>query len=440
MDSACPTDVLALHWQRLIETHLTEKEHIGILTGSPITDIRITILSGRAHEKHTEGGDFRQATYRALRHGLMQAQAVLLEPWYRFRMELPVNAVGRAITDLQRMNGETEMPETLGDRAILSGRVPVAAFRGYASELAAYTRGEGHLTCELCGYAPCAEQLAVAENIGYAPERDVDNPADSVFCAHGAAVIVPWQEVEARAHLPSLKEKTETESVEGKRLTERSAARNISFEQDKELQMIYERTYGAGKARSFVPQQEVRRREAGTFAEHTEIRVQEPVPEYLLVDGYNIIFAWEELKALAQMELEAARTALMELLCNYQGYRKNHVIVVFDAYKVPRKEETVMTYRNITVVFTKEKQTADAYIEKTTYEMAKRYNVRVATSDGAEQMIILGHGALRIPASQLKEEVEQVQGQIRAFLERNNRHENLKPLRNAMEKAKGNQW
>jgi len=435
VESACSTDDLAAHWQNLIETHLLEREHPGVLTGSAVTDLRVTILCGKAHEKHTEGGDFRQATYRALRHGLMQAQSILLEPWYRFRLELPTNCLGRAITDLQRMNGELETPETIGELSALTGSVPVAALQGYAAVLASYTRGEGHLFCEFSGYAPCTDRQAVIDAVGYDAERDVDHPADSVFCSHGAAVIVPWQEVEGRAHLPSLKQKKAQEKGEAvPAVSAHRASANISFEQDKELQRIFERTYGEGKSRSFVPQQEVRRREVAA-EDHREIAIRPPAEEYLLVDGYNIIFAWEELKAVARDDLAAARTDLLELLCNYQGFRKSHVIVVFDAYRVPRKEETVMQYRNITVVYTKEKQTADSYIEKATYQIAKEHSVRVATSDGAEQMIILGHGALRVPASALYQELVETRGEIRSILEQVNRRENRGIVRRAMEKA-----
>ena len=433
--SSCPEDQLDGHWQRLILTHLWEKPHLGVLTGSPITDMRITLTAGRSHLKHTEGGDFRQATYRAVRQGLMSAQSVLLEPWYAFRLELPEAQLGRAINDLQQMGGGTEAPETLGGEAVLTGEAPVAAMGDYAREVAAYTRGQGRLSLRPAGYRPCASPEAVIEAAGYDPERDVENTPDSVFCAHGAGYTVKWSEVPAQAHVVSgvrlgAPKPGETKEPE----TRRSAAYAGTIEQDKELQAIFERTYGAVKRRDFLPPKAPRRPVSSDAPERRSVSRQPAGPEYLLVDGYNIIFAWDELEAMARESLDAARKALCDLLCNYQGYRKCEVIAVFDAYKVRGGQGSVEKYHNIHVVYTKEAETADAYIERATYELGKRHRVRVATSDGPEQLIILGHGALRVSAAAFREEVEAVQGQIARILAQNNRRGHG-ALRAAMEQA-----
>lgn len=435
--TVCPTDALDLNWQRLVLTHLEEKAHLGILTGSPITDMKITLVVGRAHEKHTEGGDFRQATYRAVRQGLMQAESVLLEPWYDFRLELPAEQVGRAISDLQRMNGETNPPETFGDETVLTGAAPVAALRDYAREVTAYTRGRGRLLCQLAGYRPCANAAEVIEAISYDPERDVDNTPDSVFCAHGGGYTVKWDEVPAHAHVDSglrlSRPEPEKEEPSSSRRTSTYAG---TLEQDKELQSIFERTYGPVKRRAFIQPREPRRTPAET-AEKRSIREQFSGPEYLLVDGYNIIFAWDELKAIARDNLDAARTALCDLLCNYQGYKKCVVIAVFDAYKVKGGLGSVEKYHNIHVVYTKEAETADAYIERATYEIGRQHRVKVATSDGPEQLIILGHGALRMSAAHFHQEMEQVQGQISETLRINNQKQKNGAVRAAIEKALG---
>ena len=434
--SACPTDVLDLNWQRLVLTHLAEREHPGVLTGSPITDMKITLLTGRAHDKHTEGGDFRQATYRAVRQGLMQAESVLLEPWYEFRLELPAEQVGRAMSDLQRMNGETAPPELDGGgTAVLTGAAPVGAMQGYAREVAAYTRGQGRLLCQPGGYRPCAGAEEVIAAAGYDPERDVENPADSVFCAHGGGYSVPWDQVRAAAHLESglaLDTPEEEDPEEPAPRERRSYAGTL--EQDEELRAIFERTYGPVKRRAFVPPREPKRPVAEGAAR--TIREQASGPEYLLVDGYNIIFAWDELKAIARENLDAARKALCDLLCNYQGFQKCEVIAVFDAYKVKGGQGSVEKYHNIHVVYTKEAETADAYIERATYEIGRKHRVKVATSDGPEQLIILGHGALRLSASAFRQEMEHVQGQIAGVLESNNRRLKSGALRAALEKAR----
>ncbi|MCF2665209.1 TetM/TetW/TetO/TetS family tetracycline resistance ribosomal protection protein [Oscillibacter valericigenes] len=434
LGTACPTDELDLNWQRLILTHLAEREHPGVLTGSPITDMKITLAAGRAHEKHTEGGDFRQATYRAVRQGLMQAENILLEPWYEFRLELPADQVGRAMSDLQRMNGEVDPPETFWEETTLTGSAPVAALRDYAREVTAYTRGRGRLLCVPAGYRPCADQETIVAASGYDPERDVDNPPDSVFCSHGAGVNVKWNEVPARAHVDSgLRLGQKKPEPEAAPQTRRPSTYAGTMEQDKELQAIFERTYGPVKRQAFTPPREPKR--PVTEASARAIREQVSGPEYLLVDGYNIIFAWDELKAIARDNLDAARKALCDLLCNYQGYQKCVVIVVFDAYKVKGGLGSVEKYHNIHVVYTKEAETADAYIEKATYEIGKQHRVKVATSDGPEQLIILGHGALRVSATGFHEEMERVRGQISGVLDRNNQKTKQGAVRAAMEKA-----
>lgn len=433
----CPTDELDLNWQRLILTHLAEKPHLGVLTGSPITDMKITLVAGRAHVKHTEGGDFRQATYRAVRQGLMRAESVLLEPWYDFRLELPAEQVGRAMSDLQRMNGETAPPETFGEETVLTGSAPVAALRGYAAEVTAYTRGRGRLLCTPAGYRPCANQTEVVEAVGYDPERDVDNTPDSVFCGHGAGYTVKWDQVPAHAHVDSgLRLETPPEEEAPVAQPRRRESYAGTLQQDKELQAIFERTYGPVKQRAFIQPKEPKRPvSSDSEAEKRAIREQLRGEEYLLVDGYNIIFAWDELKSIAKDSLDAARKSLCDLLCDYQGWRKCHVIAVFDAYKVKGGLGSVEKYHNIHVVYTKEAETADAYIEKATYEIGQKHRVKVATSDGPEQLIILGHGALRLSASNFHEEMEQVRGQIADTLARNNREGKTGAVRSAMKKA-----
>lgn len=411
-DTICSEDVLDRNWQRLILTHLEEKEHLGVLTGSPITDMKITLTAGRAHLKHTEGGDFRQATYRAVRQGLMQADSILLEPWYEFRLEVPAEQVGRAMADVQRMGGSFDPPELLGETSVLTGSVPVAEMRGYAMELAGYTRGKGRLACTLAGYRPCHDAPAVIEAMGYDPERDTENPPDSVFCAHGAGYTVKWDEVPAHAHVESGVRLNEPEPEEqpAPRQTRRQSAPVSSLEEDKQLAAIFERTYGPSKGRELFRPAPVKQ---------AEYHFEPSGPEYLLVDGYNLIFAWEELKKLAADNLAGARQALADLLCNYRGFHDCQVILVFDAYKVPHGTGEVSRYHNIHIVYTKEAETADMYIEKTTYQLAKKRRVRVVTSDGAEQLIILGHGALRISARSFREEVERTNGEIRRILEEN---------------------
>ena len=420
--SACPTDQLDLNWQRLILTHLLEKHHRGVLTGSPVTDMKITLVAGRAHVKHTEGGDFRQATYRAVRQGLMQAESVLLEPHYDFILELPPDCIGRAMNDLQTMGGSVEGPEQFGELSLLTGHAPVAGLRDYWREVTAYTRGRGRLSCALRGYEPCASQEEIVSRLAYDPERDVEDPPDSVFCSHGAGVIVKWNEVRDHMHVDSglrLGEEAPRPEPAAPSGGERQY-RGGSLEQDKELLAVFERTYGkVDRETAFQPQRKPARTslDEGKYA----IREQKTGPEYLLVDGYNIIFAWDELTVLARQDMAAARCALEDILSNYQGFRRCVVILVFDAYKVKGNPGSVEKKNDIYVVYTKEAETADAYIEKATYDLGRDHRVRVATSDALEQLIILGHGALRLSARAFKAEVEQAQGEISALVDKLNR-------------------
>ena len=412
--SVCPTDKLDLNWQRLIFTHLLEKPHLGVLTGSPITDIKITLLAGRAHEKHTEGGDFRQATYRAVRQGLMLAKSQLLEPWYAFRLEVPAENIGRAMSDIQRMEGSFDPPESGAETATLTGFAPVSTMRSYPMEVVSYTRGRGHLSLTLDGYRPCHNAQEVIAESGYQPEHDLENPADSVFCAHGAGFVVPWSEVRSHMHVESGWGKAKPARPEVQAVPQRRAmAYRATLEEDAELLKIFERTYGPIKRDPLAAFRPVQKTERPDFsAEQWEI-----APEYLLVDGYNIIFAWDELNALAKESLDAARRKLMDILCNYQGYQKCELILVFDAYRVPGSPGAIEQYHNIHVVYTKEAETADMFIERVTHEIGKSRRVRVATSDGMEQVIILGHGALRVSARMFHEEVQNVEKQIRALVQ-----------------------
>ena len=410
----CREEVLDKNWQRLVLTHLEEKQHLGVLTGAPLTDVKITLIAGRAHLKHTEGGDFRQATYRAVRQGLMLAKSQLLEPWYAFRLEVPVENLGRAMTDIQRMEGSFDPPESGEEAAVLTGFAPVATMRSYPMEVVGYTRGRGHLTLTLDGYRPCHNAAEIIEAVGYEPEHDLDNPADSVFCAHGAGFVVPWDQVRSHMHVDSGWGKSKSPEQETQAVPQRqTAAYRATLEEDAELLKIFERTYGPIKRDPLAAFRPVQKRERPDFdAQQWEI-----LPEYLLVDGYNIIFAWDELNALAKDSLEAARHKLMDILCNYQGYQKCNLILVFDAYRVPGSPGSIEQYHNIHVVYTKEAETADMFIEHVTHEIGKGRRVRVATSDGMEQIIILGHGALRVSARMFHEEVQNVEKQIRNLVQ-----------------------
>ena len=431
----CPPDTLAENWQRLILTHLAERTHPGVLIGAPLTDVRITLAAGRAHQKHTEGGDFRQATYRAVRQGLRMAAAgdgvQLLEPWYDFTLELPADALGRAMADVQRMCGSFNAPETLPNSentVRLTGRLPVATARGYAREVAAYTHGLGRWAVLPAGYDACHNTGEVLAAAGYDPDADTDNPADSVFCSHGAGYLVKWDEVPARAHVSSgLERRLGTAPAAGQTQEEdeanarrrRASAYCGTLEQDKELLAIFERTYGKIKRRGGVDDA----KKAARAALHTAPAASVPAapvpagPDYLLVDGYNVIFAWDALRRLADGSLDAARRRLMDILCNYAGYKRCVPILVFDAYKVRGGAREVEKYHNLYVVYTREAETADMYIERATHELAREHRTRVVSSDGAEQIIVMGHGALRVSARAFEEEVNAVEKEIREFLE-----------------------
>ena len=406
-------EVLDKNWQRLVLTHLEEKQHLGVLTGSPLTDVKITLIAGRAHLKHTEGGDFRQATYRAVRQGLMLAKSQLLEPWYAFRLEVPAENIGRAMSDIQRMEGTFDPPESGEETAVLTGFAPVSTMRSYPMEVVSYTRGRGHLSLTLDGYRPCHNAQEVIAAIGYEPEHDLDNPADSVFCAHGAGFVVPWDQVRSHMHVDSGWGKSTRPEQKAAVPQRRAMAYRATLEEDAELLKIFERTYGPIKRDPLAAFRPVQKRERPDFAaEQWEI-----APEYLLVDGYNIIFAWDELNALSKESLDAARHKLMDILCNYQGFQKCVLILVFDAYRVPGSPGSIEQYHNIHVVYTKEAETADMFIERVTHEIGRNRRVRVATSDGMEQIIILGHGALRVSARMFHEEVQNVEKQIRALVQ-----------------------
>ena len=418
LDTACSENVLDRNWQRLVLTHLMEKTHLGVLTGSPITDMKITLLTGRAHLKHTEGGDFRQATYRAVRQGLMCAKSVLLEPWYSFRLEVPTGSVGRAMTDLQRMGAEFQPPETAGDMSVLTGSVPVSEVGGYWTDVAAYTGGRGRFSCAVEGYRPCHNADAVIAEYGYDPERDIANPAGSVFCAHGAGFNVPWDEVRSHMHLDSGWRPAGDRPAQQNTAPVRQQA--MSYESraalDKELEAIFERAYGPLKPHAFRPAPKA---SAAPKPKPWKGLKTRDGDDYLRVDGYNIIHAWDGLRAIAREDLDGARQRLIDRLRNYQGWKKCKVIVVFDAYKVKGNPGSIERAGEVYVVYTKEAETADMYIEKTTYALARErreHRVRVATSDGLEQMIILGHGAVRMPAAELEFEVKQVEAEIRRVI------------------------
>lgn len=409
-NTLCSEDLLDRNWQRLILTHLMEKKHKGVLIGAEITDMKISLASGRAHTKHTEGGDFRQATYRAVRQGLRHATSVLLEPVYEFCLSIPSDKVGRAMTDIQKMYGSFDTPQTEGAMTVIRGTAPVIHMREYASEVMAYTKGLGSLSCTLKGYEPCHNAGEVIETVRYDPEADTDNPTGSVFCVHGAGFNVTWDEVPNYMHIESCLKKQEKQIVkESVPAVSSGYIPSGGFAEDKELEQIFERTYGPVKRKEW---------------KRTQIQVETPVvkekkakEKYLLVDGYNIIFSWDELRDLSEVNITSARNALMDILSNYQGYKKDTVILVFDAYKVEGNPGQVFKYHNIYVVYTKEAETADQYIEKTVHRMNRKYEVTVATSDALEQVIILGQGGQRLSAQGLKEEVEQTCREIRKILE-----------------------
>lgn len=416
-DSECSEDVLDRNWQRLVLTHLEEKEHKGVLTGSVITDMKITLTSGKAHLKHTEGGDFRQATYRAVRQGLKKAESVLLEPYYEFRIELPSENVGRAMTDIQNRFGKFEAPETLGEMTVLTGIAPVSTLSGYQKDVIAYTGGRGRISLTLKGYDLCHNQEEVVAARGYDSELDLANPTGSVFCAHGAGFVVDWDEVEEYMHMERTLDQTGEEGLAEVTLPKRRHS-SIELTQE-ELDAIYVRTPDPVKqnhGQVTVCAKEKDREPGSAYTDpkwERRRREKEGRQEYLLVDGYNIIFSWEELRELSEKDIGAARGKLADILSNYQGYRKCTLILVYDAYKVEGNPGEVMKYHNIYIVYTKEAETADQYIEKTVRRIAKDAAVTVATSDGLEQVIILGQGANRMSAPGLKEEIERTLAEVR---------------------------
>lgn len=419
LDTACREDLLDRNWQRLILTHLAERDFPGVLTGSPLTDVKITLLAGRAHLKHTEGGDFRQATYRAVRQGLRKTQSILLEPWYDFELEVPQDMTGRAMADIQRMGGSFELPQTRGDLSLITGKAPVSEMKGYMAEVNSYTRGYGHLSCSVAGYEPCHDAEKVVEEIGYRVDEDTENTADSVFCSHGAGYLVPWDQVDDHVHI--------------------ILDRSVLPDQNKTMGRPEENSRSIG-AEDFagMPEAPLQKRTQGSIGPrviegeqgYQKTRSAEIRKEYLVVDGYNIIFAWEELKSLAKTSMDAARTALIEILSNYQGYRRCKVIVVFDAYKIKGGERRQEKHGSVDVVFTKEGETADTYIERLTYEMNGKYRVRVATSDRQEQIIALGNGAFRLSASELKGEIERTNLEISSFLKEHARKNQIRHRNN----------
>ncbi len=432
--TACSEDVLDANWQRLVLTHLEEKRHKGVLIGAEITDMKITLLTGRAHLKHTEGGDFRQATYRALRQGLRRAESVLLEPVYAFSLEVPAEYVGKAMSDIQRMQGHFDPPEIAGEYAVLVGTVPVSEMGNYQREVTAYTRGRGRLMCVLKGYEPCHNARAVVEAAGYDPDGDTENPCGSVFCAHGAGFVVPWDQVEDYMHLekcylPEEKREEGQEAVGLKPISLRKEPAERIVTQE-EIDEIFARIYPSGNgkretrgyARKRVADGPARRepsaRTVGEGRKPDPDRRDSQAERYLLVDGYNIIFAWDDLRQLARENIESARGRLMDVLCDYQGFHRCTVILVFDAYRVEGGQGSVQKYHNIHVVYTKEAETADQYIEKTVHKIGRKNQVTVATSDALEQVIIYGQGARRMSARELMEEVEQTRQQVREAWEK----------------------
>lgn len=416
----CSEDLLNKNWQRLILTHLEEKEHIGVLTGSTLTDLRITIVGGKAHTKHTEGGDFRKATYRALRQGLMEAENVLLEPYYSFHLELPIEMIGRAMTDVENMYGKSDLPITQGEVAILDGVVPVSTMRGYQLQVNTYTKGRGILTCSFIGYGPCHNEDEVIEEIGYHADQDNENPSSSVFCAHGAGFIVPWDQVKRYMHVNTevLKENIITEELS---LRKQTAAFQNSIDEE-QIEEIFNRTFHANQ--NFSKKQNKTRKVEKIY----KYRGQEKIinrKRYLIVDGYNIVHAWDELKCLVNENLQGARMKLLDILSNYQGFVKSEIIVVFDAYKVKGNIGELYEYENIHVVFTKEAETADTYIERLAHEMSHNYEVTVATSDALVQLITRGQNCMLMSARELKDEIERVNEKIRIYIEESNKYVSL---------------
>lgn len=429
-DTNCKEDILEKNWQRLVLTHLAEKTHIGILTGSPITDMKITLIAGKAHSKHTEGGDFRQATYRAVRNGLAHAESILLEPIYEFTLEIPTENIGRAFSDIQKMSGNAQTPENNGDFSIIKGTAPVSEMRNYYRDVMRYTHGRGKLICTLKGYEPCHNSEEVILQTAYDFENDIENTCDSVFCSHGVGHIVKWNEVQNYMHVLAengvyTKTKNqynkETKSEDKTYTPKYNTVGADFFAQDKELMAIFEKTYGAIKRPIHNEPQKIKK--SVIFDKDNKVTKTYPTKytgvEYLLVDGYNVIFSWQYLREISNESLDTARNALINILCNYQGYSKCELILVFDAYRVKGKHREIEKVNNINVVYTKEAETADSYIEKVTHKLAKNHKVRVVTSDGMEQFIILGNGALRVSSLAFLEEIKQVEREIKEIISNN---------------------
>lgn len=414
--SECSEDMLAKNWQRLILTHLEERQHRGVLLGAPITDIEIILISGRAHQKHTEGGDFRQATYRAVRQGLMEAQSKILEPYYKFEIELPTENLGHAMSDIEKMKGNCEITESDGEYSILKGTAPVFEMTGYPKELRAYTKGRGKLNYEIGGYQPCHNSEEVLERIAYDPLKDEFQPSGSVFCAHGAGYYVPWNEVKEHMHVPLYDDKEEiTPDVTRAKAESKMRAIDDALGTD-EIDQILQKTYYANKKTEFMPHKGIRKKYTKKVQVQEKVtrvyRVEEKKKKYMLVDGYNVIFAWPELNQLANADINAARSKLLDILCNYQGICQNEMIVVFDAYRVKGHDTEYMDYHNIHIVYTKEAETADAYIEKFTHSHQGKYDITVVTSDGLEQIIITGAGCHLVSSRELKKEIAYAQEQM----------------------------
>ncbi|WP_251616399.1 translation factor GTPase family protein [Senimuribacter intestinalis] len=412
LDTACSEDTLDRNWQRLVMTHLKEKVHTGILTNSPLTDMKITLTTGRAHVKHTEGGDFRQATYRALRHGLRKAGCRLLEPYYDYRLELPTDFVGRAMNDIQNMHGTCEPSSATGKNTVLTGRAPVSTMKDYQKDVTSYSKGQGRLYCTLAGYFPCHNEEEVVQAVGYEADRDLENPSDSIFCKSGSGVSVPWQEVEQYMHLPLFWQPETIQKNEGS-VRGGSESRQYS---DEELEAVFKQTYGTSKRETsrFKKSARIITAESGFSGPRIKSAYNNAsAEEVLLIDGYNMIFAWEELKDMAALSLASARDLLIEILGNYQGYKENRIIVVFDGYKKPGNPGTTQTIHNMQIIYTKEGETADQFIEKFVLEHVKKLRITVATSDGLEQMMIFGQGALRMSARELRMHIMDTNEEIR---------------------------
>lgn len=411
----CSEDDLDRNWQRLVLTHLEEKEHLGVLTGSSITDMKITLVGGRAHQKHTEGGDFRQATYRAVRQGLKQANSILLEPYYEFQLEVPEKVIGRAMTDIEKMYGTFEITETMEGMATLVGCAPVVTMRDYQREVIAYTGGQGRLYCDLKGYEPCHNESEIIEAFGYDAEKDLENPTGSVFCSHGAGFVVSWEQVKDYMHVESYLDALRKNSGNANEERKVQASYQEQWIDTDEIDQILNRTFYAnsGARVNYYKGNSSKKAESNALPVVRTYKKAEVLEEYLLVDGYNIIYAWEELNALAQTNMDSARGKLQDILCNYQAIKKCNLIVVYDAYRVQGHMTEIMDYHNIHIVFTKEAETADQYIERFSHENKRKYNITVATSDGVEQVIIRGQGCRLLSARELEEDVNSVNESIR---------------------------